>query len=197
MKAYYHIGGGILCALALANCGCSSSPNDLKGAYQRGFAAGKTSQIRQSYHDRQAANPDIIVDGKAVAKRNAEVFTPEIAARRSLDHYREVRSSALQQRKRIKAEIETSLQQLRIASTSSEVAKLNTLIRALEAQLSANDREIQFAASEVLTRHLHNQVEEQIQAKARVQQQRATLKVGTKKDLRFYRLPSKPLFFKR
>ena len=145
----------------------------------------------------KAITPEIIIDGRAVALRDTTVFTPEVAERRTHTHYRDVRASALRQRARIKKEIEATLGQLRAASTASEVAKLNTLLRALESNLAANDREVSFAANEVLTRHLENEMERRVQSKARVQREREALRLGTKNDLQFYRLPTTPLKFKR
>ena len=142
-------------------------------------------------------SPEILIDGEAAGTRDPEIYTPQVAVRRSLAHYREVRSSALLQRKRIRTEIETTLRQLRAAATASEVAKLDALLRVLESQLAANDREIEFASGEVLTRFLESEVEAQVRAKARMQHERASLRVSTERDLQVYRLPTKPLRFRR
>jgi len=140
---------------------------------------------------------NIVLEGEVVATRDTEVFKPEVAARRSLTHYREVRSRVLDNRQRIMAEIETSLKQLKAASTASEVSKLNILIRTLESQLEASDREMAFAANEVMTRYFQNLVEERVEEKARVQKERETLRHSVEKDIQTYRLPTRPLYFKK
>lgn len=140
---------------------------------------------------------DITFRGEVVAKQDPDAFKPEVAARRSFEHYREVRAAVLKEREVIKRDMATTLNQLRVASSDSEVQKLNIVLRSLESRLEASDREIQFAASEVMTRYFQNRIEERVQAKAEVQRQRAALRTGTRKDIRFYHFPSKPVLFKR
>jgi len=142
-------------------------------------------------------NQEIIVDGKVVGKRSGQVYAPEVAARRSLEHYRSVKEAGMLERRSMKQQLAQTLQAVQRAKTSSEVQKLVAVLSALQAQLAATDNEISFASNEVLTRYLHNQNEKEVSAKARIQKLRTQLRVGTEKDLNRYRLPSKPLLFPR
>jgi hypothetical protein len=139
----------------------------------------------------------IRVDGQEVAETDASVFRPEVASHRASEHYREVRDAALEERPKIKAEMNRTLQQLKSASTTSEIQKLNIVMRSLESQLAANDREIGFASSGVVATYLRNQNEKEIEAKLRVQRQRAALRYSTEKDLILYEISSEPIPFKR
>ena len=139
----------------------------------------------------------IVVDGQTVAPTDTSVFVPEAASHRASVHYQEVRDAALKQRPRIKTEMESTLRQLRSASTASEIHKLNIVMRSLESQLAANDREIGFASSAVMATYLRNENEKEIQAKLQVQRQRAALRYSTEKDLKLYEISSKRVPFKR
>ncbi len=139
----------------------------------------------------------IKIDGKTIAETNSEVLLPEAAFHRASENYREVRDAALAERLRIKAEMNRTLQQLQAASTTSEIQKLNIVMRSLESQLAANDREIGFASSGVLATHLRNENERAIQDKLGIQRQRAALRYSTEKDLSLYRIDTQPIPFKR
>ncbi len=145
----------------------------------------------------QTVERDIRVNGKVIGRRDAEPFTPEVATRRSLSHYRQVRGATLERRRIIKRELEASLRQLSQASTASETQKLNVVTRNLESQLAAVDREIAFATSEVETRFYESQVEKEIQIKADRQAKQAAFKAAADNAARFYRLPNRPTLFKR
>lgn len=145
----------------------------------------------------QAVDREIRVNGEVIAQREASPFAPEVAARRSFSHYRQVRAATLERRRAIKQELETTLRQLSTASTASEIQKLNVVIRNLEAQLAATDREISFAASEAATRFYESEVEKKVQLEAERQAKQAAFKTAADNASRFYRLPSQPVLFKR
>ncbi|WP_411845749.1 hypothetical protein AAFN60_19230 [Roseibacillus persicicus] len=145
----------------------------------------------------EAVARTIEIDGEEVADVQSHAFKSEVTMRRTVSHYREVRSEVLKRREVIKAQLQRTLEKVETASTQSEMHKLEVIINSLQSQLDANDREMQFAANEVLTRYLENEVEKSTRAKLRVQQERAILRVGAEKDLEFYRLPSEPLLFQR
>lgn len=142
----------------------------------------------------QAVDREIRVNGEVIAQREASPFAPEVAARRSFSHYRQVRAATLERRRAIKQELEATLRQL---STASEIQKLNVVIRNLEAQLAATDREISFAASEAATRFYESEVEKKVQLEAERQAKQAAFKTAADNASRFYRLPSQPVLFKR
>ena len=140
---------------------------------------------------------DIRINGEIIAQRDAAPFAPEAAARRSLNHYRQVRSATLDRRRTIKRELDTTLRQLATASTASEIQKLNIVSRNLEAQLSAVDQEIAFATSEVVTRYYESEVEQKVQLEAERQANKAAFKTAADNASHFYRLPNRPVLFKR
>ena len=140
---------------------------------------------------------DIIVDGETVARRDSEVFAPEVAARRSFEHYNAVQTSVLSRRQELKVELERNLQQVRRATTASEVQKLDIITRNLEAQLALLDRELQFASTEALIQFQRNQVEAEIRNKVRVQEERAKLRVSQERNVQLYQFPTTPIPFKR
>jgi len=145
----------------------------------------------------QPPSREILIDGRAVEQRRAEVFKPEVAAQRSFSNYGRVQESVLLRRETLKAELERNLEQVKRATTASEVQKLGIITRNLEAQISLNDRELQFAANEALIQVQRNQVDSQIRAKARVQDERARFRVAQKRNVQLYQFPSKPIPFKR
>lgn len=139
----------------------------------------------------------IVINGEAVADTDASVFLAEAAAHRANQHYEKVRDTALENRARIKAAMSRTLQQVQHATTSSEVQKLGIVLRSLESQLAANDREIDFASSAQLAAYLRQQNEKDIAAKLTVQREREGLRVSTERDLRLYEISTKTVPFKR
>jgi hypothetical protein len=106
----------------------------------------------------------IVVDGKVVAERDSQVYAPEVVARRSLEHFRDVQAAALKKRSSVKKQISLNFQKLEQAETSSEVQKLAIVIGGLQSQLAATDSEIQFAASEATTRYYQHQIEKDVKS---------------------------------
>ncbi|MFT6238018.1 MAG: hypothetical protein ACJAQT_000087 [Akkermansiaceae bacterium] len=139
----------------------------------------------------------IVIDGQEVATTDASVLVQEAASHRASEHYQQVRDAALKTRPGLKVEMERTLRQLKSASTTSEIQKLNIVMRSLESQLAANDREIGFAGSGVMATYLRNENEKEIQAKLHVQRQRAALRHSTESDLKLYEISSKRVPFKR
>ena len=137
----------------------------------------------------------IVLDGVEAEARHSERYKPEAAAQRSFSHYREVRSSVLERRNQVKAKIAQVLVRLRGARTSSEVQKLSVLMTGLQTELEAIDREMGFAASEAATRMFENEVQRQVEKKAAVENGRARLREGTRKDARTYRITWEPILF--
>ncbi|MBK1884417.1 hypothetical protein JIN85_18515 [Luteolibacter pohnpeiensis] len=140
---------------------------------------------------------EIRVNGQVVGVRDPDVYTPEVASRLALAHYESVRNSVLEQRKELKSSLDSALIELRSATTASEVAKLDVVIRSLESQLASTGTDLQLAASAATLRMLENQTEERIEAKVAVENKREVLKVNTETELQVFRLPNRPLLFKR
>ena len=145
----------------------------------------------------EAVPRDIVVDGEVVDQINPKSFKAEVATRRTVQHYKDVRSEVLKQRSELKSELSQLLLKFQAADTDSEVQKLSIVAKALDTQLAAIDREIAFAANEVMSRWIELQLEEKIQAKAQIQKDRAAARIATEKNLRFYRLPSTPPVLKK
>lgn len=139
---------------------------------------------------------EIIIDGKKVGEVDAQTILPELATRRTIRHYQDVRTSVLEKRAQLKGDLELTMTRLRDATTTAEVDKLNAVINGLKTQLATNDADMQFAASEVATRHYQNLNEERIRKKVQVQKDRADLTKGMTDHLNFFVLPSKPALFK-
>lgn len=139
---------------------------------------------------------EIIIDGKKAGEVNPQPLVPELAARRTIRHYQDVRSSTLKKRFQLKGELELAMNMVRNASTTAEVDKLNAVINGLRTQLAVNDSDIQFAANEVATRHYENLNEERIRKKIQIQKDRTDLNKGMTEHLNFFVLPSKPALFK-
>jgi len=145
----------------------------------------------------QPLSQDIVIDGNSLERRYSKVFEPEVAARRSFSHYSKVQESVLYRRQKLKSELERNLERVKLAATASEVQKLAIITGNLEAQIALTDRELQFAANEVLIQVQRNQIDSQIRAKARVQEERARFRVAQKRNVQLYQFPSKPIPFKR
>lgn len=144
----------------------------------------------------EAIKKDIVIDGAKVAEIDGEVVKPELAARRTIEHYQHVRSEVLKKRSFLKGELDLAMQQIRSATTSAEVQKLTAVINGLNTQLSATDSDLQFAANELTARYYQNRIEDDIRQKVYVQKDRAALKAGMRKHLDLFKLPSEPLIFK-
>lgn len=139
---------------------------------------------------------DIIIDGKKVSEVDGNAVLPELAARRTIAHYQQVRSKVLQKRSQLKGELELAMQRLNTATTAAEVDKLTAVINALNIQIKATDSDMQFASNEVMTRYYQNQIEADIQQKVQVQKEQAKLRQGMKKHFESFKLPNRPALFK-
>lgn len=154
-------------------------------------------EVFQKRNTSQPLSRDIVIDGTTVERRKTKVFESEVAAQRSFAHYSEVQESVLSRREKLKAELERNLERVKRATTTSEVQKLSIITRNLEAQLALTDRELQFAANEALIQVQRNQIDSQVRAKARVQEERVRFRVAQKRNVELYQFPSKPIPFKR
>lgn len=180
--------------------------NDAVGFLKDAGVISTTQEIlkdlsgEEVFKKRNASQPlsrDIVIDGSRVEQRRTKVFEPEVAAQRSFSHYSEVQESVLSRREKLKSELERNLERVKRATTASEVQKFGIITRNLEAQIALTDRELQFAANEALIQVQRNQVDSQIRAKARVQEERSRFRVAQKRNVQLYQFPSKPIPFKR
>lgn len=154
-------------------------------------------EVFQQRDSTQPLSRQITIDGRNVEQRKTTVFEPEVAVQRSFTHYRDVQESVLSRREQLKTELERNLAKVNRATTASEVQKLGIITRNLEAQLALTDRELQLAANEALIQVQRNQVDSQILAKARVQDERARFRVAQRRNVQLYQFPSQPILFRR
>lgn len=143
----------------------------------------------------KSINKEIVLDGKVEATRDGEIYAPEVAERRTHDDYQQVRASVLTRREKLRTSIVATTKQIQQASTTSEVQKLGLVLTGLQTELQATDRELEFAANDMQARVLANTTESAIMRKATVEEERARLRVGTRKDSEVYKLFTTPIQF--
>jgi hypothetical protein len=143
----------------------------------------------------QNLQKEIIVDGKVEATRDGEIYAPEVAERRTQEDYQQVRASVLTRREVLRTSIAGTTKQIQQASTASEVQKLGLVLTGLQTELHATDRELDFAAKDMQARVLANATEREIMRKAAVEEERARLRVGIRKDAEIYKLFTTPIRF--
>ena len=142
-------------------------------------------------------SPDKVMrlDRNQEAERDGRRYLPEVAERHVLESFRAVRLTAMKQRDSLRKSLAESLGQLRAAKTSSEVDKLNVVISGLQAELDAVDREMEGAWISAQALVMENATEREIQRKAAIELDRATLHAGAKKDAELYGLFTEPVKF--
>jgi hypothetical protein len=143
----------------------------------------------------QKLEKEITLDGRVAATRDDQIYHPEVAERRSQASYQIVKASVLTRREELRNAHSATLKQLQEATTSSEVAKLSGLLTGLQSELRAADQELVFAAHDAQIQIQANATEKEIQRKAAVERERASLRVSTRKDAEVYQLFTKPIHF--
>lgn len=138
---------------------------------------------------------EIVLDGKVEATHDGEIYAPEVAERRTQEDYQQVRASVLTRREMLRKSIAGTTKQIQQAGTASEVQKLSSVLSGLQSELQSVDNELEFAASDVQARTLANATEKEILRKAAVETERASLRVGTRKDAETYKLFTTPIRF--
>ena len=138
---------------------------------------------------------EITLDGKVEAVRDETIYHPEVAERRSQEKFQQVRGEVLPRREELRQAHAATLKQLQQATTSSEVAKINGLLTGLQSELRAIDQELVFAANDFQAQVQANATEKEILRKAAVERERASLRVGTRKDAEIYQLFATPTRF--
>ena len=137
----------------------------------------------------------IIVDGEESGKIEAEEFIPEIAARRTLEHSREMQADTHWRREVVKQQLVKFLAQSQTAETASELHKINAAITGLRTELQIIDSEAEQAAREVQLNYHEQLVEERIARKVRLQREREKMRVGTEKSAEFFPMMDEPTLF--
>lgn len=138
---------------------------------------------------------DIEVDGRVVGQRAEDVYGPDAVLLRGLKQYQQIRSQVLHRRSALKRELAAAIEQIKAASTTSEVMKLTAVVSALQAEMESLDRDLQFAAME--TSHLSeiSRINSEILRKANVEDERAVLSESSRRDVELFQLPTTPITF--
>ena len=137
----------------------------------------------------------IIVDGEESGKIEAEEFIPEIAARRTLEHSREMQADTHWRREVVKQQLSKFLAQSQSARTASELHKISAAITGLRTELQIIDSEAAQAAREVQLNFHEQLVEERVARKVRLQREREKMRVGTQKSAELFPMMDKPTLF--
>lgn len=139
----------------------------------------------------------IRLDGRTLGELDPAGYRPELASRRALAHFDEVRDAVLLRRRELQAGLDSAMLELRAAATASEVAKLDIVIRSLESRLADTATDLLLAGSAVEVHRHRLENEERIAAKAAVEVGRALLEENTRRELRTLPLPNRPILFQR
>ncbi len=139
--------------------------------------------------------PLVTVDGVVAEPRDPSLYRPEDAAQKTFENYRVVQASVFSRREDLKRTVASTTAGLQAATTASEVQKLHGVLIGLQTELAAVDQELEFAALENLARHLENENQRRVNAKASIERDAAVLRTGSAKDQQFYPLYAEPVFF--
>ena len=139
--------------------------------------------------------PLVEVDGVTSEPRDPSLYRPEDAAQKTFENYRDVQASVFSRREDLKRAVASTTDSLQSATTISQVQKLHGVLIGLQTELAAVDQELEFAALENLARHLENENQRRVNAKASTEMDAAVLRTGSAKDQQFYPLFSEPVLF--
>ncbi len=139
---------------------------------------------------------EIILDGTKEIDRNPEIYREQAKAKRGFDHYHHVQAEVLKRRQDLRQSIASTTSQMQAATTESEIRKLSAILTAQQTELAAIDKEMDFAASEIMARHLKAEHDKRLRAKARIETDRARHRKAMRQDAKFYRLLTRPVRFR-
>lgn len=134
--------------------------------------------------------------GEVIAQRDGNDFKPEVASRMGFEQYRLVRRELLVRKQDLLGALAATTHDLQNATTASELQRLTAIALSLQTQLTSLDNDLNFAVEDVKARALENQNEASLRSKAQIQQDRAVLNDGSRRDQGFYRLLTKPTLFR-
>src|ERR1700690_1606249 len=133
-------------------------------------------------------------DGNAVS-RAANLYRQFAAINETTKNFTGVYADVLSRRDSLRQDIATTTEQLRAATTASEVQKLTGVLIGLNAELSATDKELDHAASVSIVQNAENQNDQAKQQQARVEEQQAEFSEGIQKYNNTVKLSSEPAQF--
>lgn len=126
--------------------------------------------------------------GGGEVEREAERYKPEDAARETVKQYRDKKTEVIERRDALKAEVASTTEQLRFASTDSEVKKLTGVLVGLQTELQAVDRELDIAGHDAAIRAMENDNQRQAVYKAQVEEEAKRFAEGNRRDVETYKI---------
>ena len=133
-------------------------------------------------------------DGSSVS-RDANLYRQFAAINETTRNFSNVYADVVSRRDSLRQDIATATEQLRAATTASEVQKLTGILIGLNAELSATDKELDHAASVSFVQNAENQNDQAKQQQARVEEQQAEFSEGIQKYNTTLTLSTEPASF--
>ena len=133
-------------------------------------------------------------DGNSVS-RAVNLYRQFAAVNETTKNFTGVYADVVSRRDSLRQDIAASTEQLRAATTASEVQKLTGVLIGLNAELSATDKELDHAASVSIVQNAENQNDEAKQQQARAEEQQAEFSEGIQKYNNTVKLSSEPAQF--
>jgi len=133
-------------------------------------------------------------DGNSVS-RAANLYRQFAAINETTKNFTGVYADVVSRRDSLRQDIAATTEQLRAATTASEVQKLTGVLIGLNAELSATDKELDHAASVSIVQNAENQNDEAKQQQARIEEQQAEFSEGIQKYNNTLTLSTEPAAF--
>jgi hypothetical protein len=133
-------------------------------------------------------------DGNSVS-RTANLYRQFAAVNETTKNFTGVYADVISRRDSLRQDIAATTEQLRAATTASEVQKLTGVLIGLNAELSATDKELDHAASVSIVQNTENQNDEAKQQQARAEEQQAEFSEGIQKYNNTLTLSTEPAAF--
>ncbi len=119
-------------------------------------------------------------DGASVT-RAATLYRPFAAVNETTRNFSNVYADVVSRRDALRQDIAATTEQLRNATTASEVQKLTGILIGLNAELDATDKELDHATSVSVVQNAENQNDQAKQEQARLEEQQAEFTEGIQK----------------
>ena len=133
-------------------------------------------------------------DGSTV-RRDQNSYRQFAAINETTKNFTGVYADVVSRRDSLRQDIAATTEQLRAATTASEVQKLTGVLIGLNAELAATDKELDHAASVSIVQNAENQNDQAKQQQARVEEQQAEFSEGIQKYNNTITLTSEPAQF--
>jgi len=133
-------------------------------------------------------------DGSSVS-RDVNLYRQFAAINEATKNFTSVYTDVVSRRDSLRQDIAGTTEQLRAATTASEVQKLTGVLIGLNAELSATDKELDHAVSVSVVQNAENQNDQAKQQQARVEEQQAEFSEGIQKYNNSMTLSTEPATF--